>query len=112
VCDNSDSHELLSVVATVHHQGVGETLNDWALCLAESLLCVSASRVRNVDRRSDLDVIAVGESVSSEFEFEYVRSIFLPTGYATSSRISRWESLRQGDIADLNIFIGPESYIH
>ena len=57
--DNSDSHELLSVVTAVHHQGVGETLDDWALCLSESLLCVSASRVGDVNRGSDLDVVAV-----------------------------------------------------
>ena len=35
--NDAHSHELLSVVATVHHEGVGETLNDWALCLAETL---------------------------------------------------------------------------
>jgi hypothetical protein len=59
VSDNSDSHELLSVVAAVHHQRVGKTLDDWALCLSESLLCVSAGRVGDVDRCSDLDVVAV-----------------------------------------------------
>jgi hypothetical protein len=31
VLDNASSHELLSVVATVHHERVGETLNDRAL---------------------------------------------------------------------------------
>jgi hypothetical protein len=31
VLDNASSHKLLSVVATVHHEGVGETLNDGAL---------------------------------------------------------------------------------
>ena len=59
VSNNSDSHKLLSVVAAVHHQGVSETLDDWALCLSESLLCVSAGRVGDVDRCSDLDVIAM-----------------------------------------------------
>jgi hypothetical protein len=58
VSDNADSHELLSVVASVHHEGVGETLNDGALCLAESLLGVTTSRVRDVDWGADLDVIA------------------------------------------------------
>ena len=45
VCDNADSHKLLSVVAAVHHQGVGETLDDRALRLAEALNGVPASRV-------------------------------------------------------------------
>lgn len=37
VCNDPDSHELLAVIAAVHHKGVGEALNDRALCLAESL---------------------------------------------------------------------------
>jgi hypothetical protein len=63
VGDNADSHELLSVVAAVHHERVGETLNDGALGLPESLDGISAGRVRCVDRRADLDVVA-GASVS------------------------------------------------
>lgn len=45
VCDDADSHELLSVVAAVHHERVGEALNDGALGLAEPLCGISASRV-------------------------------------------------------------------
>ena len=56
--DNADGHDLLSVVAAVHHEGVGETLNDGALGLAESLLGVTTSRVGEVDRLTDLDVVA------------------------------------------------------
>ena len=56
---NSNSHKLLSVVTTVHHQGVGETLNDWALCLSESLLSESTGGMGDVHGLSDLDVIAV-----------------------------------------------------
>jgi hypothetical protein len=37
---------LLSVVATLHHDGVGETLDDRALRLAEALLLPPAGRVR------------------------------------------------------------------
>ncbi len=36
---------LLAVVAALHHDGVGKTLDDGALCLAEALLLPSASRV-------------------------------------------------------------------
>jgi hypothetical protein len=60
VGDDADGHELLSVVTAVHHQGVGETLDDRALCLSESLLGVSAGGVGDVDGGSDLDVVAGG----------------------------------------------------
>jgi hypothetical protein len=59
VRNDADSHELLSVVTTVHHQGVGETLDDGALCLSESLLCISTGRMGDVDRGADLDVVAI-----------------------------------------------------
>ena len=59
VRDNADGQELLAVVAAVHHERVGETLDDRALGLAEALDSISAGGVRNVDRLSDLDVIAV-----------------------------------------------------
>ena len=65
VSDDAHSHELLSVVAAVHHERVGETLNDGALCLAETLDGISASRVGDVDWLSDLDVIAVMFSSAS-----------------------------------------------
>jgi hypothetical protein len=58
VGDNADGHDLLSVVAAVHHEGVGKTLNDGALGLAESLLGVTTSRVGEVDGLTDLDVVA------------------------------------------------------
>jgi hypothetical protein len=58
VGNNAHSHELLSVVAAVHHEGVGETLDDGALRLPESLDGISAGGVRDVDGGSDLDVIA------------------------------------------------------
>ena len=59
VGNDADGHELLSVVAAVHHEGVGKTLNDGALGLAETLLGVAAGGVRKVDGSADLDVVAV-----------------------------------------------------
>jgi len=59
VSDNADSHEFLSVVASVHHEGVRKTLNDRALCLAESLLGETTGRVRDVDRGANLNVITI-----------------------------------------------------
>jgi len=54
-----NSHELLSVVATIHHQGIGEALNDGAVRLSEPLDSIATSRVGDVDRVPDLDVITV-----------------------------------------------------
>lgn len=62
--DDTDSHELFTVVAAVHHERVGEALDDRALGLSESLDGISASRVRDVDGGSDLDVITVQLQVS------------------------------------------------
>jgi len=35
VLHNPDGHQLLAVVASVHHQGVDQTFDNWALSLAE-----------------------------------------------------------------------------
>lgn len=43
--DDSDSHELLAVVAAVHHEGICEALNDWALCLSEAFDGIAAGGV-------------------------------------------------------------------
>lgn len=59
VVDDADGHELLAVVAAVHHEGVGETLNDGALGLAEALDGVAPGGMGKVDGRPDLHVIAV-----------------------------------------------------
>ena len=59
VGNNADSHELLAAVATVHHEGVGQALDDGALRLAEALGGIAASSVRKVDGVTDLDVVAV-----------------------------------------------------
>ena len=58
VRDDPHGHELLSVVAAVHHERVGQALDDGALCFAEALDGVAAGRVRDVDWGSDLDVVA------------------------------------------------------
>lgn len=57
VLDDSDSLQLLTVVLTVHHQGVGQSLNNWTLSLSESLGSVSASSVGDEHWGSDLDVV-------------------------------------------------------
>lgn len=60
VGDNADSHNLLTAVTAVHHKRVGETLNDGALSLAETLGGIATGGVGGVDRLADLDVVAVG----------------------------------------------------
>ena len=57
VLDDSDGHELLSVVSAVHHEGVDESLDDRALGLSETLDGISAGGVSEVDWVSQLDVV-------------------------------------------------------
>ncbi len=59
VVDDADSHELLAVVTAVHHQRVGEALNDGAAGLAESLGGISAGRVGDVDGLAQVDVVTI-----------------------------------------------------
>ena len=45
VLDDAHGHELLAVVASVHHEGVDEALHDRALGLAEALGGVATGAV-------------------------------------------------------------------
>ena len=45
VLDDTNGHELFTVVATVHHQRVDKSLDDWALSLAETLNLVATTSV-------------------------------------------------------------------
>lgn len=46
--DDAHSHQLLAVVAAVHHHGVSQTLHNGALGLAETLGGITTSRVWQV----------------------------------------------------------------
>ena len=45
VLDNTDSHQLLTIVTAVHHKGVHHTFDNWALCLAKAFNSITASSV-------------------------------------------------------------------
>lgn len=62
--NNADSLQFLAVVATMHHERVGEPFNDGAVGFAEPLSGIAACRVGNVDGRPNLDVVA-GSSVKN-----------------------------------------------
>jgi hypothetical protein len=62
--NDSDRHQLLAIVAAVHHQRVGEALDNRTLCFPETLDCESAGRVGYIDRLADLDVVAVSSILS------------------------------------------------
>ncbi|KAH3664567.1 hypothetical protein OGATHE_003382 [Ogataea polymorpha] len=66
VLDDSHSLEFLTVVSTVHHQRVGQSLDNRTLSLSESLRGVSASSVGNVHWLSDLDVIGQGDVLDGD----------------------------------------------
>jgi hypothetical protein len=57
--NDPDRHELFTVVAAVHHEGVSETLDNRTLGFSEALLGISAGGVGDVDWGADLDVVAV-----------------------------------------------------
>lgn len=63
--DDAHGHELLAVVAAVHHERVGEALDDGALRLTEALDGVAAGAVGDVDGAADLDVVSAGGLVVS-----------------------------------------------
>jgi hypothetical protein len=57
--NNANGHQLLAVVAAVHHQRVGKTLDNRAVGLAEPFDGIATSGVRDVDGRPDLNVVSV-----------------------------------------------------
>ena len=65
--NNTDGHQLLAIVATVHHERVGQALDDGALGLAEPLGRIATSRVRKVNGGADLDVVARKYTESAMF---------------------------------------------
>lgn len=48
VFHDANRHQLLAVIPAVHHQRVGQSLDDGALRLAETLSCISTRRVRKI----------------------------------------------------------------
>ena len=92
--DDADSHELLSVVAAVHHERVGEALNDGALGLAEALDGIPASGVGDVDGLADLDVISV----------PFIFPLAIPR---CLSHMFAQKDTREGNISDLDVLVAP-----
>lgn len=74
--NNADSHKLLSVVASVHHEGVGQSLDDGAVGLAESLDGISTGGVRDVDGVSQRNVVTIRvgskEYISKHVSYTYM----------------------------------------
>jgi hypothetical protein len=58
VLDNTDCHQLFTVVAAVHHERVCEPFDDRALGFAETFRGIAACCVREIDGGADLDVVA------------------------------------------------------
>lgn len=94
VGDNSDSLELLSVVAAVLHERVGQSLNDGAVGLAESLGGPSTSGVGDVDGVAQGDVVTVGSDL-----------LAMPASSPSAWFLAVDSNVRQGDVADLDIVV-------
>mmetsp|Transcript_2134 Transcript_2134/g.5409 ORF Transcript_2134/g.5409 Transcript_2134/m.5409 type:complete len:251 (-) Transcript_2134:49-801(-) len=65
VLDDAHRHQLLAVVAAVHHQGGHQPLHNGALGLAEALLLVAPSGVGHIHRELGLhgDVVLQGDVI-------------------------------------------------
>ena len=98
--DDADGHELFTVVATVHHEGVGETFDDGALGLSESLDGISASGVRDIDGCSDLNIITVQNHISQKI-------LLVPPDLIARLSNARKGIVRQRNIPNLNILVAP-----
>ena len=99
VGNDTDGHELLSVVAAVHHQRVGETLNDGAVGLAEALGGIATGGVGDIDGVAEGDIV----TVRKQYSISTIRSF--------SAAIPRlpvspgFVNVRQGHVADLDIVV-------
>lgn len=76
VSNDSDSHELLSVVAAVHHERVGQSLDDGAVGLAESLGGISASGMGDIDGVSERNVVTIRPVRQQLWRFVHKRESF------------------------------------
>ena len=95
--DDSNSHELLSVVSAVHHERVGQSLNDGAVGLSESLGGISASGVGDIDGVSQGNVVTITNSLHQQLVVSRCRKNFFAT--------PEGRNVRQGDVADLDIVV-------
>lgn len=64
MCNDADGHELFAIVSAVHHEGVGEALDDRALCFSEPFLGVAAGGMGDVDWGADLNVVPACVKIS------------------------------------------------
>jgi hypothetical protein len=103
VLDDAYSQDLLAIVAAVHHERVGEALNDGALRLAEALLRVPSCRVRQVRgvlRRRHRQVVAQRDVLHL-----HATKWFAVKSTASSCR--RSSKRREDPLAYVDIIEGP-----
>ena len=84
--DDADSHELLAVVTTIHHERVCKALDDGAIGFTKALNGITTGGVRDVDWRAYLDVVT-GRKVGSVRD--PTRQPFQHTGADESTQAQR-----------------------
>lgn len=107
VLDDADRHQLLSVVAAVHHQRVGEALHHRALGLAEPLDVEAAGRVRQVPRglRLDRDYLTRG---GRERETRIVSAkVETDDGVIHAATSISRTVVTEGNVRDIEVLEGP-----
>jgi hypothetical protein len=108
VLHDPDSHQLLSVVAAVHHQGVGQALDDGTLGFSEALDGVATGGVGDVDWGADLNVVAVVEkNVSTGINSLGLSTRIQPPAHSCICVYGGDGNPRQRDIPNLDILVTP-----
>ena len=94
--DNSDGHQLFTVVATVHHQRIDQSFDNWALSLSESLDLVTARGVWE-------ELLCVSIFIDYYIYILYKHIIIVCDRYETNLSISvlAGQVISQGDVGDL-----------
>ena len=107
VSNDAHSHKLLSVVTAVHHERVGEALNDGALGLPEALDGIATGGVGDVDGGADLDVIAAHTVLALIF----LSNACCRSCIARQPKTPRYENfrerIRERNVPDLNVLVAP-----
>ena len=119
VIDDPDGHQLLAIVAPIHHQGVCQALDDGALGFAETFHGVAAGGVGDVDWGADLDIISVqkfqmlarilvsARIMPTELRTPRTSRVFPPSCTVQLCELLNGMDSRQTDISDFDIVVGP-----
>lgn len=97
VGDNANSHELLAVVAAVHHERVDKTLHDGGLGLLEGLVLVTASSVGSVDGIAQSNVVGERDVLN----LDLLGAVVMKSRERTNRKVSEMVLSKQFEMASI-----------